>query len=323
MKSLFVIGLVALLLGLGAPHARASLVTLQGETAIDSASVTLGHIFTGLDPAKAATVIANAPAPGERFIYDARTLAALAARYAIAWQPLAPTDRVSLTRNATIVSIDMVRDALTQALVAYAPAERFTVSLDQARIAIALPSEIAPTAQIENLTYDRLARRFEADVKAAAHTPFETVVRISGSVSALVEIPVLNRRLQSGDVIAEGDIAWVEIDSRDLRADSVTEAEALIGMTPRRALLADQPIYRRSLRAPVLIERGSLVTMHLAKPNLQISAQGRALANGGKGDLIRIQNLSSNRIVEAIVETADLVIVPIAQPAPMLSQGTP
>jgi flagella basal body P-ring formation protein FlgA len=315
------VGLLAIALSFGAVETRAAIVTLQGEATIDSAVVTLGDLFTGLETAQAATVVANAPRPGARFVYDARTLTSVAQRYGLAWTPQSQTDRVTLTRAANIVAVDQVRKILIEELRAHVPAERFTVALDQARITIALPTEIAPNATIENLTYDRTARRFEADLIAAADTPFAVRSRVSGAVAALVEVPVLKRRLQTGEVIAQADIDWVEIDSRELRADSVTQAEQLIGMTPRRALLADQPISLRAVQAPVLVEKGALVTMRLLKPNLQLTAQGRALSNGGKGDLIRIQNLTSNRIIEAVVEANDTVVVPIAQPATVLSQG--
>lgn len=316
------VSVLTIALCVGAGQAWASLVTLQGEATIDSATVSLGDLFTGLDPAKAATVIANAPRPGARFVYDAHTLASVAQRHGIAWSPQTQTDRVSLTRAANLVSIDQVRSTVVEELRSHVPAERFSVALDQARISIALPTDIAPDVKIENLSYDRTTRRFEADLIAAGDTPFVVRNRVSGTVAALVEVPVLNRRLQTGDVITAADIDWVETDSRDLRADSVTEAEQLIGMTPRRALLADQPISLRAVQAPILVEKGALVTMRLSKPNLQLTAQGRALSNGGKGDLIRIQNLTSNRIIEAVVEAADMVVVPIAQPATMLSQGT-
>lgn len=323
MKSFFTVSTLAVALLFGASHARGAMVTLQGEPMIDSAVVTLGDLFTGLEPAKAATVIANAPRPGARFVYDARTLASVAERHGIAWTPMNQTDHVSLTRSANLVSMDRVRSAVIEQLRAQVPAERFTVSLDQARLSIALPIDVAPTVTIENLTYDRAARRFEADLVAAGQTHAAMHSRISGSVAALVEIPVLNRRMQSGEIITAADIAWVEIDSREMRADSISQADQLIGMTPRRALLTDQPISARAVQSPVLVEKGALVTMRLAKGNLQVTAQGRALSKGGKGDLIRIQNLTSNRIIEAVVEAADRVVVPIAQPATMLSQGTP
>jgi flagella basal body P-ring formation protein FlgA len=330
MKPFFRAAILAAAFTVMAGGARAQIVSLQNEISVDGASVTLGDLFTGLAPDTAATVIANAPRPGGKFVYDARTLAGVAQRYGIAWTPQSQTDRVVLTRTTNLVAIDDVRAALKNALAGEVPAERFTVSLDQARIAIALPSDVAPSLRIENLTYTRTDRRFEADLLAAADTPSAVRTRVSGVVSALVEIPVLNRRMQTGDVISQADLDWVEVDSRTLRADSATEAAQLIGMTPRRALLADQPINLRTLQAPVLVTKGALVTMRLSKANLQLSAQGRALSNGGKGDLIRIQNLSSNRIVEAIVDATDSVIVPVAPTttasaaaSPTLTQETP
>ena len=47
--------------------------------------------------------------------------------------------------------------------------------------------------------------------------------------------------------------------------------------------------------------KGSAVTVNFDQPGIRLSIVGRAMEDGAQGQLIRIQNLRSNRIVEAEV----------------------
>ena len=76
----------------------------------------------------------------------------------------------------------------------------------------------------------------------------------------------------------------------------------LVGMTARRALTADRPVRSYDVEPPVVVERGELVSLVYRVGPLTLSAQARALENGGEGQFIRFVNLQSNRTVEAWVE---------------------
>jgi flagellar basal body P-ring formation protein FlgA len=86
-----------------------------------------------------------------------------------------------------------------------------------------------------------------------------------------------------------------------LQANTVTGEAELIGKTPRRGLRAGFPILASSVRRPILVAKGSLITMVLRAPKMLLTAQGKALDNGSDGDVIRINNTQSNKIVEAEV----------------------
>ncbi|MNF12653.1 flagellar basal body P-ring biosynthesis protein FlgA [compost metagenome] len=57
------------------------------------------------------------------------------------------------------------------------------------------------------------------------------------------------------------------------------------------------------------MDKGSLVTITLATENLTLSVQGKALQDGGRGDVIRVVNTQSNRILEATVAGPSIVAV--------------
>ena len=115
--------------------------------------------------------------------------------------------------------------------------------------------------------------------------------------------------MRNGDVITMNDINWVEMALDKVARNNVVDAEQLIGMTPRRFVNSQTPIRLSDIQAPEVVKKGNAVTMLLDTGKLQLTSKGRALENGAKGDLIRIANSTSNRVIEAIVEDDNLVRV--------------
>ena len=56
-----------------------------------------------------------------------------------------------------------------------------------------------------------------------------------------------------------------------------------------------------SIRRPILVAKGSLVTIILKAPQMTLTAQGKALENGSDGDTVQITNTQSNKVIEAEV----------------------
>jgi flagellar basal body P-ring formation protein FlgA len=61
------------------------------------------------------------------------------------------------------------------------------------------------------------------------------------------------------------------------------------------------PILLSDLRRPMMVGRGSLVTMTLAGHNMRLTARGRALEDGAEGEPVRIANLQNGTVVRALV----------------------
>ena len=51
----------------------------------------------------------------------------------------------------------------------------------------------------------------------------------------------------------------------------------------------------------VLSLRGSLVTMKIETPFMTVTAQGKAQQDGAEGEIVRVINTQSNRVVEGTV----------------------
>jgi flagella basal body P-ring formation protein FlgA len=66
---------------------------------------------------------------------------------------------------------------------------------------------------------------------------------------------------------------------------------------------------------PVLVVKGSTVTMTFAVPGIVLTATGRAMSDGGLGETIVVQNPASFRQVSCIVTGAGTVRAADSTPA--------
>jgi flagella basal body P-ring formation protein FlgA len=110
-----------------------------------------------------------------------------------------------------------------------------------------------------------------------------------------------------GEVIAAGDVAMDTAKNPILNGNILTSLDAAMGMEARRPLRAGEVISATDLRHPVVVTKGQTVTMTFDAPGVSLTAMGRAMAEGGVGDTVVVQNPASYRMISAIVTGAGTV----------------
>lgn len=87
----------------------------------------------------------------------------------------------------------------------------------------------------------------------------------------------------------------------------VTDVTQLARRTLKRPLGAGTAVTLDALVDDALVKRGQHVTLLAAAGGLEVRAFGLAMNDAPAAGRVRVQNLSSNRIVEGVVETADVI----------------
>jgi len=304
MKQILIM-VVAAAAFVAAVSAKAATLRPDGEVAGDR--ITLGDLFEGVGE-RAGVAVGQAPAPGRRAIFDAVTLYRIARQNGVDWAPAGQADRISLTRASTVIGAGAVQVALTDAMADQVREGRLSVELDNKSLEIHLPAEAAPAVAIEAVRLDQAASRFSA-VLLAGEGSHQLRIPVSGKAVAIIDVPVLTRRIPAGETIAPTDIVWTELRAGRGTADVArTEAE-IVGLAARRALPANSPVRVADLREPALVTKGQIVTITLESRSLQLTTKGRALQDGSQGEVVRVVNTSSNRTIEATVAGQNLVSV--------------
>ncbi|HWG76184.1 MAG TPA: flagellar basal body P-ring formation chaperone FlgA [Steroidobacteraceae bacterium] len=96
-----------------------------------------------------------------------------------------------------------------------------------------------------------------------------------------------------------------------LAAQYPANTAALAGQRLRTPLSAGQPLTRDALAPAPLIHRGQQVVILAHASGIDVRMMGVALSDGRIEDHIRVQNISSQRIVEAIVRSDSVVEAPL------------
>jgi flagella basal body P-ring formation protein FlgA len=122
-------------------------------------------------------------------------------------------------------------------------------------------------------------------------------------------VPVLAERKLPGEIIRDADIRIEQMRLGMLPRDAISDESQLIGLEAKRGLVAGKAIRQVDLQRPVLVNKGSLVTIVLRRGAMLLTARGKALDAGGAGDTIRVTNTASKSTVEGVVTGAGTVTV--------------
>ncbi|HNQ02925.1 MAG TPA: flagellar basal body P-ring formation chaperone FlgA, partial [Syntrophales bacterium] len=90
---------------------------------------------------------------------------------------------------------------------------------------------------------------------------------------------------------------------------TLAEAGEAVGKKATAGLNAGTEITRQMLRSAPVVKKGEVVRIVLESGPMTISAVGLCQEDGGRGDLIRVQNVSSKKIIFARVMGTALVRV--------------
>lgn len=284
----------------------ASAVTLKQNPIVSDATLKLGDIFTGVE-GKEDKVLGKAPLPGRDMTLNARILMRIALATNINWRPASNTDFTVVRRAATVIPKSQIEQTLQNAMTDKGITGDYKLSFNAQDIAI--PEKFAATLEVENVKISHNSNSFTATIYAPSKTEAAYTANISGDISRLVNVPVLSGIMTKGAIIGESDITFIEMAEKDIQGNFILDKDQLIGMTPRHLINAQKPVNLHDLSRPQIVERGDMVMMTFRQGQLLLTAEGKALQNGSKGDLIRVTNLSSNKSLQARVTGAQEVIV--------------
>lgn len=125
------------------------------------------------------------------------------------------------------------------------------------------------------------------------------------------EVPVLNRTLERGMLIAPEDVEVVRLNLFKQPADVSSDLQEVVGKRVKTRINAGETVRRSVVDIPPLIPQGKKIMMLYRGSGVSASATGVALDGGLRGNTIRVRNESSKRIVRAKILTEEEVEVAV------------
>ena len=285
-------------------------VTLHGRVVVNSDMVLLGDIFSGAGD-KSETPVAYAPEPGKRAVFDARWLTRVARAYGLKWRPAGIRAQTIVKRESFLIGREEIEDAIMTALIDRGAEPGLNVELSNRMLRLHVAGNDMAAISVEDAVYESRTKRFTAIIVAPADDPSAKRIRVTGRLIKISEVPVLARRVLSGEIIGKDDIKWIKVRSARLQQDIILNAGDLIGKSPKRGLRGGNPVRTSEVQRPLLVAKRSLVTIVLQAPSMLLMSQGRALEHGSSGDTIRVTNTQSNKVIEAKIIGPGRVMVRI------------
>ncbi|MFC3051228.1 flagellar basal body P-ring formation chaperone FlgA [Kordiimonas pumila] len=276
---------------------------------IEDSVVRLADIFSGTAE-KGNEIVMQAPEPGKRLVVTSYELDRLAKAYELDWERPVYLKRIYLQREGEAFTLDDLEPIIKGLLQENGVHSDVEIKLYGRQSGHYLPVGYS----VEDITWKSFTLsdrkdRFIAVIEVPTGDVIPNELRLTGSIQEVSLMPVLNRMITPGEIITKSDISWEKQPTRQINRNSIVSSQQLIGQTVSRALQVGSPLRTNDIATPVMIEKGAFVTMTFQQGALLLSVEGRALDDGGKGDIIRVMNSKSKQSLEAKVISPSTVEV--------------
>ncbi len=135
------------------------------------------------------------------------------------------------------------------------------------------------------------------------------VVRLWGYVEVYHPVVVTKRPISNKSILTEEDMALEIRPLSKLPQDIVLDIKSLIGKQLKTSLKAGTVLRTCYIEDPIIVKNNSLVEIIAKNEKLIVRTKGKALQNGRIGEMIKVQNLSSKKVIVGKVVSASEVEV--------------
>lgn len=144
-------------------------------------------------------------------------------------------------------------------------------------------------------------------VSCSAPAPWSLYIPVTVGVSG--EVLVAARALARGTVLSAQDMRLERRDITRLTSGYLNDPVAAQSMVLRRAVASGTTLIPNMLEAQRMVQRGQNVVLLAQSDNFSIRMSGEALGDAAYGELVKVRNRSSRRVVEGVVVSAGVVSV--------------
>ncbi len=132
---------------------------------------------------------------------------------------------------------------------------------------------------------------------------------VSAIIKVYEPVIVLTRPVQRGEIIARQDLNIERRDVSGARGDFVTQFEQIENKAAARNLSSGAILGMKSVLVPPLIKRKDKVIISSGETGVSVQMSGTALMDGTKGQVIKVKNDTSGRIISGMVIESGMVLV--------------
>lgn len=142
------------------------------------------------------------------------------------------------------------------------------------------------------------------------------------AVAARGNVDVLTwaRNIATGDIIQPSDLIWAK--AAMAPADAPADPDEMVGQAARRALRTGAAVSAHDVSALQVVKQGEMITLTYENEGVSLALQAKAMTGGAVGEIINVQNVTSKKIVQAVVSGPGQATVGPAAAELKLSRST-
>ena len=133
--------------------------------------------------------------------------------------------------------------------------------------------------------------------------------RITVRVELIKEVVVAKRPIGRYKPIRQEDVQVQRLNVANMSSGVITDINAVLGRRAKRHIYPKTVLRSDMVEYPPIIKRGDLVLIVAQKKGLRITAMGEAKKSGRRGEMIKVVNLDSKKILFAKVIDGDTVSI--------------
>ena len=139
--------------------------------------------------------------------------------------------------------------------------------------------------------------------------PFRTI-KCQFKVHVFDRVAVAARPIMAGQPLTQSDFRFEEQEVGARAQNFLTEADEIVGKVLSRSLSVGAPLWRTMLKTPDILKAGAPVTLVSRVNGVEVKIDGVALEAGHAGDVIRVKNTASRKVLRGrIVDESTVEIV--------------
>lgn len=186
------------------------------------------------------------------------------------------------------------------------------------QIGLQLSSEdfaIAPNGSVQDVITPlgriELTTTMPYGIRYNMATPVMVAVSVNGQAFTKVPVKVDVKRYQQvvvaanaihpTDLFSAENLRYQRMNIGRLEAGYFTDRNKVLGLASRRSLQPGMVITDFMAVKPILIKRGDNVNIVARIGSMEITAMGQAMQDGKEGQLIRVKNVNSTKVISAKV----------------------
>jgi flagella basal body P-ring formation protein FlgA len=143
-------------------------------------------------------------------------------------------------------------------------------------------------------------------VRCLAPAPW--TVYLPAVVQVFSHYVVTRQALPAQHALSAADLMLREGDIGSLPADIARDPAAVTGFRTVSGLAAGAALRSSLLRAPLVVQQGQPTRLIMNGPGFSVQSEGQALANGSKGERVRVKTLSG-QVVSGVAQEGQQVVI--------------